>query len=392
MASFSRADVEARLPIKEMMDRFNKERGLKSKFFNAVPNADKKNLAFQFTRLANGEQDALPTGNATLDGIVDTWQNYVKTGSLPGALPGGDAPKRNGNGNNSDQPTPPPTGTQQRREQEAAAVPPVSHSVANSAKRVFDLVRQSEVDPPANAGEAYGLLWDHLDPTVKLGPGRTVIADTLANLASTDRDRFNLVLNDLPDPVREAIMDSLEEHAEASINSALADSVRRIYHISIGRKYGVKYFDYWAGQLTTTLEWMGRDEDIDWEPSDEQRTEAYKGVATAAFRVLAEGLLKEARSIDQPKSDSILQPIPFDTIVERIPADQVMTMARQWGRLSADEQHAYVNGLAAEGQATAPEQPETEAPAEGQPETAAPEQPEQPNRGRQARQAGRNQG
>lgn len=343
MASYTRAQVQDMLPVKDMVETFNRKRGTKSKFFDAVPNADGNNLAYQFSRLADGRQDVLPTGNATLEGIRDTWLEFVKTGTLPGLKPSnGD----NGSGQSQQQP---PTGTQQRRAAEAAQsseVPPVTPNIFESAVRALDAVRKDEVEPPADADGAYNLLWDNLDQVVRQARASGIVSSALGRLAKENTDLFNGIITMLPGEVQTAIMDALEARALDVVNASLKTTVEDIFHISKGPRHAERYFQRWAEQSKQALEYATRNESWDYVPTPEQVSEANKDTAVAAFRSLVRGLDVEVKSSKQPTSGAEeRKPILFETVVTRLSPEQLAAVAGQWGSMTPDQQHAFVADL-----------------------------------------------
>jgi hypothetical protein len=361
MASYTRAQVQDMLPVKDMVETFNRKRGTKSKFFDAVPNADGNNLAYQFSRLADGRQDVLPTGSATLEGIRDTWLEFVKTGTLPGLKPtngntgGGDDKKDNGGQQ--------PTGTQQRRAAEAAEVPPVTPNIFESAVRALDAVRKDEVAPPANADEAYNLLWDNLDPIVRQARASGVISSALGRLAKENTDLFNGIITILPEEVRSAILDALEARALDVVNASLKTTVEDVFHISKGARHAERYFQRWDDQSKQALEYATRNEEWNYVPTPEQVNDANKDTAVAAFRSLVRGLDTEVKASKQTTTTSEeMKPILFETVVTRLSPEQLAAVAGQWGSMTPAQQHAFVSDLDRE--AAAAEQPTTEPPAE----------------------------
>lgn len=362
MASYTRAQVQDMLPVKDMMETFNRKRGTKSKFFDAVPNADGNNLAYQFSRLADGRQDVLPTGNATLEGIRDTWLEFAKTGTLPGMSQSG-KPSNGDNGNGKDSGGQQPTGTQQRRAAEAAEVPPITPNIFESALRALDAVRKDEVAPPANAEEAYNLLWDNLDPIVRQARASGVISSALGRLAKENTDLFNGIITILPEDVRSAILDALEARALDVVNASLKTTVEDVFHISKGARHAEPYFQRWDEQSKKALEYATRNEEWDYVPSPEQVSEANKDTAVAAFRSLVRGLDTEVKASKQTTTTSEeMKPILFETVVTRLSPEQLAAVAGQWGSMTPAQQHAFVADLDRE--AAASEQPTAVPPAE----------------------------
>lgn len=381
MASYTRAQVQDMLPVKDMVETFNRKRGTKSKFFDAVPNADGNNLAYQFSRLADGRQDVLPTGNATLEGIRDTWLEFAKTGTLPGMKP-----DTAGNGNGNSQGGQQPTGTQVRRQQEAAEVPPVTPNIFESAVRALDAVRKDEVEPPADADGAYNLLWDNLDQVVRQARASGIVSSALGRLAKENTDLFNGIITMLPGEVQSAIMDALEARALDVVNASLKTTVEDIFHISKGRQHANAYFRDWQKSIDGAMTYLTRAESWDYVPTPEQVVEARKDAAAAALKALVIGLNNEVKSSLQTTTTSEeMKPILFETVVTRLSPEQLAAVAGQWGSMTPAQQHAFVADLDREAKEEGEKPSETVTTSEAAPaaEPEAPAEEEKPQgRGR----------
>lgn len=365
MPGYDKATVQnSGLPVAEMAKAFDPKinRGTRTPFMAAVlkmslarqgkqmSEADQaervKNLANNFNKYTNGSTDTLSTGlDVTLDDLKTAWTAYTN-----GTLKIEKAPNSsNGNGGTSEQPK---TGTQERREEAAKDVPPVSQNVFASANKVFDGLRtNNEAFPvPTSAQDAYVLLWENLAEPVRQARTSGVLSDAMVNLATNNRKTFAEVLTMLSEDARAEIETNLMEYAPDVFNASLKNTVEDVYHISIGKMHASRLFSAWASQVKEITDYMGRDEGLDWTPTEEQIVEANRNHAVATLRALAVGLRTEVVGANLPITPAApaLARIPFESIIERLPADQLVVVGRAWGSKSAEEQHKFVADLDAE--------------------------------------------
>jgi hypothetical protein len=379
MPSYDKTAVAtANLPISEMAERLDpkRHRGDKSKFFVAalkmalaahgktMSDTDvaerAKNLAYTFTRFASGQDDHLTTGaDVTLPDLLMAW-SALKNGTLDL----GAAAAANGNGSKTEAASSSKTGTETRREEAAKDVPPVSQNVFASANAVFDGLRKA--DPtfpiPMSAQDGYVLLWDNLAEPVRQARASGVISDALIRLATDDRKTFAEVITMLPSEVQAAIEEEILDRAPDLYNTSLKSTVEHVYHISVGAQHASRMFSAWTTQVEEIIGWMGRDEALDWVPSDEQKAEANRNHAVATFRALALGLRKEiVGNLPVTPAAPALARIPFESIIDRLDPEQIRPVGRAWGAMTPEAQHAFVADLDAEPTTPAPEV-EVEAP------------------------------
>jgi len=360
----TRADVQnAKVPVEEMYKRLDPKtnRGHKARFFNHVVRfglaragkvlTDEKidnlasNLAFNFTRFAENKDDSFRLGtDVEIQDVLTAWAALLNgTLSLAGTS--------NGNGKKSEttSTSTTPTGTEARRAEEAAAVPPVSQNVFASSLKVFDAVRKNEVAPPKGADDAYEMLWDNLAEPVRQARSSGVISATLAKLATDNRDLFNGIITVLPDDAKAALSEVLTDRAYDLYKTSLKTTVEDVYHIGIGKRHANALFSAWLSQVDQITRWMGKDEGLDWRPSEDQITEAHRDHAVATFRVLAEGLRAEVvASMPAPEAEADLKPIGFEKVVGRLMAKGPEIMAEvggRWGNMTPEAQHKFVADL-----------------------------------------------
>jgi len=330
--------LDSGLPMMEMQNIFTQGRhGLRTDFFRTVqPPVNMKNTTFQFGDMAGGARQTINTGSATLEDIKRAWEAF-KTAGMPKS-DGSSAVLPNGN-------TPPVAVNTSGAgsAQQPQTVPAVSPNILESAEQVFNLVRENAVEVPTSAREAYMLLWEHMPESVKVGALTNVLSDALTKLASSDAETFRSIVAVLPAEARAAVLQTLEDRSEVIISDAISANVLQTYHISLGDAYGKSNFETWPTQVERIISWMGKDEDLNWSPTPEQRNDANRDAAVAAYRALAKGLRAEvAKAYPDAKPDA-LKPIMFDQIADLLTTiEEMRTVGRQWGTMTPEQQHAWV--------------------------------------------------
>lgn len=387
--SYTRAEVYANLPLADMEAHFGASgnRGKKVAFYETVPNADTNNLPYNMTRLhKNPAQQKVGTGDTSLDAIRTAWERYVANGyqvpNKPGSGNGG-----NSNGGNANAQ---PTGTQVRRAEESAEVPPVAPVIRDNALSVFNMVRDNKIDPPQDAQSAYALLWDNLDATVRIGHLSDVLVNSMRRVAAEKPEIFSTLFSTLPDEVKESLYDVMANRAKDILDASVKTSVERAFHISTGKRHAASQFGNWDDAVKRYVNFIGRAEDADWTPTDAQRSEAARDTAVEVFRTLYQGLRDEVAA-NQPPPPAGPQKMAFDNLmtlwdeaIERqvLSDAEFMGLARGgWAKLSAEDQHAKVEDVAAKVK-TARESASSAGADETETGTPSPEvQPETPTSG-----------
>lgn len=305
-----------------------------------------KNIAANFSLVANGRTDTtVNLRSRTLQDLKLALETYRDTGNLPKrAMP-------NGNGNATGG-----TPTSVTAPTSGESIPLVSPNIFDAAKSVFDGVRTDQISPPATAADAHKLLWEVLPDTVKATRATDLIASSINRLASERRETLSKVVDALSPEVRGQVLTALETNAKDVVESQYRSMVEPIYHIdrSPGHPsggYAQKYFQNWAEQVQTVIRFMGRNEDLNWEASEDQKRDAAKDTAVAAFRELSEGLQREVQTLqaqqtETPPEDSGPKVILVNTALalarRKLTAEKLYPVIAGWADLDPAEMHAMM--------------------------------------------------
>lgn len=354
----------------------NANRGLATQFFQEVvrrgharikpgtPIADSlifnrgKNTAYEFANLLKSTDPNFRWRlgvDVDLEDIKAVWDDHRAGKTLPPAIKGTTLVANGGNtGNaaNGNNGQPNSGSTPSTSTTPAEAVPPVTPNIHQAAYRVFEKLRTKAITPPASVNDAYRLLWDDLDPTVRAGKVSGVLSDAMARLFSEDRVLFNGVFTLLPEPAREAIEEALLETKPETFYGSLGRTVEQVFHIdrSVGGRpgYAADYFHRWNAQIETHLRYLTVDAPAGHEPSDAERAEASRIHSMIAFRDVEEGLRKEVAA-QAPAPPPDVEDIQFNTVLPvllaKLSQERFRIIADAWGVMPPADKHTFMASL-----------------------------------------------